>query len=97
METQMNKDNFWNLQDQINRVFNTVNLQRDCHNVIFLNFSVNINTLLQAIGRVWRIGQTKESQVYVLTCDRSYDHTLQQRAAAKVIGQVHNHFHREHI
>ena len=40
-----------------------VNLQKNCHHVIFMNISINANTILQIIERVFRIDQKRHSKI----------------------------------
>ncbi|HEY0206645.1 MAG TPA: SNF2-related protein [Acetobacteraceae bacterium] len=66
----------------------SVNLQRGCCDVIFVDIAANANTALQAIGRVFRIGQPRPQQIWILVLDHSYDQVSQARAAVKMIGQI---------
>lgn len=47
-----------------------------------------INTTLQAIGRLHRIGQGRIQRVTILTVDHSYDQVLQAKATTKMLDQI---------
>ncbi|KAL6721919.1 hypothetical protein ACLMJK_001024 [Lecanora helva] len=63
----------------------SLNLQSSCSDVIFLDVSGNSQTLLQAGGRVLRLGQTRRVSLWVLTMDHTYDQVLQYRSTRKMI------------
>lgn len=65
----------------------SINLQRNCAAIIVVDI-VNPNTLLQIIGRVSRIGQTKRPKIWVLTVLETYDQVLQAKNARKMIAQI---------
>ena len=48
----------------------------------------NVNTLLQIIGRVHRLGQKEEQQVLVVTIDHTYDQIIQAKSTKKMMAQV---------
>ncbi|KKY31355.1 putative dead-like helicase [Diaporthe ampelina] len=50
-----------------------VDLHADCHNMIIFELPDNIPTMLSAIGRIRRVGQTKPQEVSILTLKDSYD------------------------
>ncbi|KAL8895782.1 MAG: hypothetical protein Q9192_003450 [Flavoplaca navasiana] len=66
----------------------SVNLQACCWNVIFAEVPFSTNTTLQAIGRLYRIGQKKTVNVYIPTVDGTYDQVIQHRCALKMSGQI---------
>ncbi|KAM0425351.1 hypothetical protein ACHAPT_009407 [Fusarium lateritium] len=64
-----------------------INLHRACSTAIIVEQPPNIPTLLQAIDRLWRIGQDKPVQVFILHLQSSYDsfvdaHNLEKHAHA---------------
>ena len=65
-----------------------VNLQFDCHHVIFLNIFFNVNTVLQAIDRIYRLNQFKSSQIFMIILNQIYDQILQNRAINKMINFI---------
>ena len=66
----------------------SINLQHVCSDVIFLEVLNNVNTLLQAVGWVFRIDQTQPQNIWVLMLDCSYNQILQQWAADKMLRQI---------
>ncbi|KAI7778017.1 hypothetical protein LA080_002713 [Diaporthe eres] len=48
-------------------------LSQDCHRMIIFELPNSIPQLLSAIGRIQRVGQTREQQVDILTLAGSYD------------------------
>ena len=68
--------------------FASVNLQRAYHNIILLGFPSNINTILQALGRIFRIGQSKAGKITIVTMEYTFGHVLQHKAALKMISQL---------
>lgn len=48
-------------------------LSQDCHRMIFFELPHSIPQLLSAIGRIQRVGQTREQEVDILTLAGSYD------------------------
>jgi SNF2 family DNA or RNA helicase len=65
-----------------------LNLQKACFRVAMMVMPENVNSVLQVIGRVHRIGQEFEQEIYILGCDDSYDQVLQAKAFRKMIGQL---------
>ena len=65
-----------------------VNLQFDCHHVIFLNIFFNANTVLQAIDRIYRLNQFKSSQIFMIILNQIYDQILQSRTINKMINFI---------
>ena len=65
-----------------------LNLQTCCHRVVMLDMPDNINTVLQGIGRVHRLGQQHEQEIYILCGNQTYDQVLQAKACRKMICQL---------
>lgn len=63
------------------------NFQKDCHNIIVMDL-VNFNTILQIIGRCYRIGQKHEQFIKILMLDRSYDQVLLAQYASAMVAQL---------
>ena len=66
----------------------SVNLQFDCHYVIFLNILFNANIVLQIIDRIYRLNQFKSSQIFMIILNQTYDQILQNRATNKIINFI---------
>ncbi|OBT52141.1 hypothetical protein VE04_08950 [Pseudogymnoascus sp. 24MN13] len=66
----------------------SMNLQKQCCDLVFLEVPESGNTAAQGIGRVHRIGQTKEQHIYIVTCNHSWDQRQQARTAQKMYGQI---------
>ena len=66
----------------------SVNLQFDCHHVIFLNIFFNVNTVLQIIDRIYRLSQFKSSQIFMIILNQTYDQILQNRIINKMINFI---------
>ena len=66
----------------------SLNLQFACCRVVFMESNMNANTLLQGIGRVFRIGQRAPICVWILIVDGTYDQCLQARQARKFVSQL---------
>lgn len=54
----------------------------------FLEPAKNINTELQAIGRIHRLGQEHPQRVWILFTDHSYDRSRQYSNIKKMIQQI---------
>jgi superfamily II DNA/RNA helicase len=65
-----------------------VNLQRGCSKLVMMGMPENINTLLQTIGRIHRLGQQRVQEVWILGTDHSYDQILQASAVKKMVIQM---------
>jgi hypothetical protein len=63
------------------------NFQRGCHNIIIMDV-VGFMTVLQIIGRCYRIGQKHEQFIKILTLNRTYDQVLLSRAATSMVAQL---------
>jgi superfamily II DNA/RNA helicase len=65
-----------------------INLQRGCSKLLMMGFPENINTLLQTIGRIHRLGQNRVQEIWVLGTDHTYDQMLQAKAVKKMVVQM---------
>lgn len=65
-----------------------VNLQGCCCNTIILDTAANVNTIIQTIGRIHRLGQKEVQDIYIITVDHTYDQVLQAKATNKMIAQL---------
>ena len=65
-----------------------VNLHAACHDVVMLQPAINANTVLQAIGRVHRLGQTHVQDIHILFSDHTFDRFVEMRQATKMIAQI---------
>lgn len=65
-----------------------LNLQGCCSDLIVVGVADNVNAMMQVIGRIHRLGQTREQRVWVLTLARSYDNILQHNQTTKMLQQV---------
>src|SRR5436853_5161062 len=65
-----------------------VKLQRGCAKLVMMGMPENINTLLQTIGRIHRLGQPRVQEVWVLDVDHTYDQILQASAVKKMVVQM---------
>ncbi|KAG6368346.1 hypothetical protein INS49_002551 [Diaporthe citri] len=60
-----------------------VDLHTDCHNVIIFELPDSIPTMLSAMGRIRRVGQTKPQEIWILTMKDSYDDHILYRQSSK--------------
>lgn len=60
-----------------------LNLHLACHYMIILSLPANMNTLLQMMSRIGRLGQLNVQCVHIYTGDRTYDQTLQANITRK--------------
>jgi hypothetical protein len=65
-----------------------VNLQGCCSKTIIMDTAANVNTIIQTIGRIHRLGQKEVQDVYIITVDHTYDQILQAKAANKMVAQL---------
>jgi hypothetical protein len=65
-----------------------INLQRGCNKLLIMGFPENINTLLQIIGRIHRLGQQKIQEIWVVGTNHTYDQILQVKAVKKMVVQI---------
>ncbi|OJD30027.1 helicase [Diplodia corticola] len=64
------------------------NAQAACHHLAILELDWSLATIDQIIGRLWRVGQSKIVDVYILVVDFTYDQVLQARATKKALAQL---------
>lgn len=65
-----------------------LNLHHACHRLVVYSIPENINTLIQVIGRVHRIGQKKIQYIWNLSQDCSYDQIMRAKSVQKFLLQV---------
>jgi SNF2 family DNA or RNA helicase len=65
-----------------------INLQSSCHQMVVLETARNINTLLQAIGRIHGIGQTRQQYVKILFCDHTFNRWQEYMCTKKFMAQL---------
>lgn len=65
-----------------------VNLHGACHIEVMLSMAPNINTHIQMIGRVHRIGQQHTQLIYVLFLRQSYDQIVTAKTCRKGVVQL---------
>jgi SNF2 family DNA or RNA helicase len=65
-----------------------VNLQGACHKMLILEMTDNINTVMQAIGRIHRIGQDQVQFIWLVCQLYTYDQNIFTNATAKMLAQV---------
>ncbi|KAK5313230.1 hypothetical protein LTR70_007747 [Exophiala xenobiotica] len=61
-----------------------LNLQINCFRLCVYSTPENINTLIQIVGRVHRIGQRFKQYIWILTQDSSYDHHPRGHTASRI-------------
>jgi hypothetical protein len=64
------------------------NLQSCCRSVVFADIPTQANIAMQAIGRVWRLGQSRPVVALFLMLDHTFDQHNSYRAASKMISQI---------
>jgi hypothetical protein len=60
----------------------------DCAKLIIIELPHNVNSLIQAFGRIHRVGQIREQQIRILTVEGTYDEYLEGFMAEKFIPQI---------
>ncbi|EFR05557.1 hypothetical protein MGYG_08572 [Nannizzia gypsea CBS 118893] len=65
-----------------------LNLHGDCNTVILVEPALNVNTIIQAIGRLHRLGQQQEQEVFILFLQHSWDRFIEHNSAKKMVGQI---------
>lgn len=66
-----------------------VELHADCHNLIIFELPGNVPTIMSAIGRIRRMGQTNPQAVWILTMKDSYDdYTLHRQSRKHAISML---------
>ncbi|KFY27685.1 hypothetical protein V493_03364, partial [Pseudogymnoascus sp. VKM F-4281 (FW-2241)] len=63
----------------------SMNLQKGCADLVFLEVPESGNTAAQGIGRVHRIDQTRVQHIYIITANYTWDQHQQARAALKIV------------
>jgi hypothetical protein len=63
-------------------------MQKCCNNLVIMEIPESDSATLQAISRVFRLGQTKVSCIWIVTVNHSYDQVLQARNAQKMRAQI---------
>jgi len=53
-----------------------------------MDTAANINTIIQTIGRIHRLGQKEVQDIYIITVNHTYDQILQAKATNKMIAQL---------
>lgn len=66
----------------------SINLQDQASDIVFGSMPTNVAELHQAIGRLFRLGQTRTVNGFILCTDHTYDQSLQARVARKYISQI---------
>src|SRR2546430_583764 len=65
-----------------------LNLHEACYNVVVLEAPLNISTLLQAIGRVHRLGQLFPQKIWVLFCEHTFNRYIEWNNTRKFLPQL---------
>ena len=58
----------------------SLNLHHACADFLFIEVPDSANKLLQALQRVFRLGQEKRGNIVIMTPDHPYDRPLQAKA-----------------
>ncbi|KAL4777915.1 hypothetical protein BJX76DRAFT_363239 [Aspergillus varians] len=70
-----------------------LNLQGACSHVVLLEPALNLNTLIQALGRIHRIGQKLKQKAFILFQDQSisrwFEYNSLRKAMADIAGQLY--------
>lgn len=64
-----------------------LNLHFNCSDIIICCVADNVNQVLQALGRVHRIGQRLPQRIWIITLNHSYDQILQCFQTTKMVSQ----------
>ena len=62
-----------------------LNLQENCSDVVFLNVSTNAQTTVQCGSWVFRIGQKRICNLWIVTTNHTYDQAIQVQAVNKMV------------
>ena len=62
-----------------------VNFHKACHRGIIVESPINLSHELQALGRLYRIGQREEVEWKILLCRDSFDSCFETRSLAKFV------------
>ena len=66
----------------------SLNLHHACADCLFIDVPVSANVMLQALHRIFRLGQKKTGNIVLVTLNHSYDQALQAKACKKMIPQI---------
>ncbi|KIW86925.1 uncharacterized protein Z519_12390 [Cladophialophora bantiana CBS 173.52] len=72
-----------------------LNIQGACHKLVIFDMPDNINTVVQMIGRIHRLGQEHVQYVWTVCVLGTYDQWLYSNATAKMLGQLAGEAHME--
>ena len=64
-----------------------LNLHFNCSDIIICCVADNVNQVLQALGRVHRIGQRLPQRIWIITLNHSYDQILQCFQTTKMVSK----------
>ena len=62
-----------------------LNLQKNCNDVVFLNVSTNAQTAVQCGNQMFRIGQKRICNLWIITTNHTYDQIIQTQTVNKMI------------
>lgn len=65
-----------------------LNLQTSCRDLIIVCIASNVNTILQALGRIHRLGQKFVQRIWIITMLNSLDSLLQFQQTDKMVQQM---------
>ncbi|PGG95128.1 hypothetical protein GX51_08320, partial [Blastomyces parvus] len=65
-----------------------LNLHHTLSNLVIFEVPVNMNTLLQTIGRVHRLGQTKHQKIWILSQLHTFNRSEEYNMVKKMVGEV---------
>jgi hypothetical protein len=65
-----------------------LNLHGSCSDMVMVEVAMSANTVLQAIGRIHRLGQSNEQRVWILSGTNTFDRFVEYNQAKKMIGQI---------
>ena len=66
----------------------TLNLQKNCNDVVFLNVSINAQTTVQCGDQMFRIGQKRICNLWIITTNHTYDQVIQIQTVNKMAGII---------
>ena len=81
--------NFLNLNVQmlitfIHILITVLNLQKNCNDVVFLNVSTNAQTTVQCGDQMFRIGQKRICNLWIVTTNHTYNQVIQTQTVNKM-------------
>jgi hypothetical protein len=65
-----------------------VNMHGHCWTIVMFSLPYNLSTITQTIGRVYRMGQKRNAEIYIVTVDGTYDQITQSVIAKKMMPQL---------